>query len=223
MKFERPKAGKTPSFLYEIKLPSTANSASGTVFDCRVLEQSPSRTLLSIRGDRAAEWFTPEAGGHRWQRIPPTERNGRRQSSTITVAIIGDATHSSRESFRESDVEYRYCVASVGAGGQNRQKNETACVAIHRPTGTEAKCEDERSQKANRRKALAVLRERVLGAQRAAAHHATNIDRQTQIGCGERGDKIRTVQMHNGVVTNHLNGKKLNVERYLKGEVEAVQ
>lgn len=216
-----PRAVTTPSYWYAIKLPSTPSSANGTVFSCTVLEQQTARTVLTITGNRATELFQPEAGGHRWQRTPPTERSGRRQSSTITVAIVGKCAPIAH--FDERDVEYRYCVASVGAGGQNRQKNETACVAIHKPTGTQAKCEDERSQKRNRQKALSVLRQRVLSAQRSAAHAAVNQDRKEQIGCGERGDKIRTVQMHNGVVTNHLNGKKMNVESYLKGELEKIQ
>jgi peptide chain release factor 1 len=200
---------------------SINGSARGCVFSCVPIEQRPGRTVLRISGDNARRFFEPEAGGHRWQRVPPTERNGRRQSSTVTVAILEDSQVV--PTFDERDVEFRFCVASVGAGGQNRQKNETACVAIHRPTGTEAQCQDERSQRRNRQKALAVLRQRVLGAQVTAAHKSTNQDRQSQIGCGERGDKIRTVQMHNGVVTNHVTGRKLNAERYLKGEVEAVQ
>lgn len=137
------------------------------------------------------------------------------------MAILGNAAP--QASFDERDVIYRYCVASVKAGGQKRQKCETACVAIHTPTGTEAQCQDERSKERNRSKALAVLRQRVVDAQRAAHHAQSNDSRKTQIGAGERGDKIRTVQMHNGTVTNHLTGRKINVERYLKGEVEAIQ
>jgi peptide chain release factor 1 len=177
--------------------------------------------LLRISGDSAEAKFRPEAGGHRWQRIPPTERNGRRQSSTVTVAILGQGSQGPE--FREQDVEYRYCVSSVGAGGQNRQKNETACVATHKPTGIQAKCEDERSQKRNREKALSVLRQRVREASQAERHQETNRDRRGQIGCGARGDKIRTVQMHNGIVTNHETGKKISVDRYLKGYVEDIQ
>lgn len=178
-------------------------------------------TVLKINGTNAAELFQKEAGGHRWQRVPPTERNGRRQSSTITVAILGGSEPT--VSFDERDVEFRYCIASVGAGGQNRQKNETACVAVHVPTGTTTQCQDERSRKRNRQKALAELRRRITDAQVKAHASATNADRKQQIGCGERGDKIRTVQMHNGVVINHLTGKKISVERYLKGDVAAIQ
>lgn len=165
--------------------------------------------------------FEREAGGHRWQRVPPTERNGRRQSSTITVAVFTEG--SSRIDFDERDVEYRYCIASVGAGGQNRQKNETACVAIHKPTGLTAQCQDERSRERNRSKATSVLRSRVISAQKQRNHTSQNNTRRIQIGRGERGDKVRTVQLHNGVVTNHLSGKKMRAEKYLKGYIEDVQ
>lgn len=167
--------------------------------------------------------FGPERGCHRWQRTPPTERHGRRQSSTVTVAIIGDTETARVPTFDERDVEYRYCVASVGAGGQNRQKNRTACVAKHIPTGMEAKCEDERSQKTNRKKALQTLRLRVTEAQALDAMVSTNADRRSQIGAGARGDKIRTVQVHHDVVTNNVTGAKMNLDRYLKGYIEEVQ
>lgn len=166
--------------------------------------------------------FEPESGGHRWQRIPPTERNGRRQSSTVTVAVFSGVKSNGGE-FDEGDVEYRYCIASVGAGGQNRQKNATACIATHKPTGVVVRCEDERSQSANRRKALAELRRRVVERQRQALHGEQNKDRASQIGAGERGDKIRTVQLHNGIVTNHRTGKKMPAAKYLKGFVGDIQ
>jgi peptide chain release factor 1 len=177
-------------------------------------------TLL-IRGENAASLFANERGGHRWQRVPPTENNGRRHSSTITVAVIGGAAESPE--FDERDVTFRFCVASVGAGGQNRQKNATACVAIHRPTGIEAQCQDERSQRRNRDKALMTLRRRVEAAALSQAARLVNGDRQLQIGSGERSDKIRTIQVHRGVVTNHRTGAKVSLERYLKGFIEEVQ
>lgn len=137
------------------------------------------------------------------------------------MAVLGSSAP--LPEFKEADVEYRYCVASVGAGGQNRQKNATACVAKHIPTGIEAKCEDERSQKSNRRKALQELRKRVTEEHREQEHSDRNASRVAQMGSGERGDKIRTVQVHHGVVSNHVTGKKLNLDKYLKGFVEDIQ
>lgn len=206
---------------FAIRRMCTSNSANGGGFDVTTENPASGRIVLHVRGVGAAEAFMPEAGGHRWQRIPPTERNGRRHSSTVTVAVFSETEETA--AFDERDVEYRYCIASVGAGGQNRQKNETACVAIHKPTGTQAKCEDERSQSANRRKALAELCRRVTEAQRSSSHRQQNADRSKQIGCGARGDKIRTVQLHNGIVTNHLTGKKMPAAKYLKGYVDEIQ
>ena len=120
-------------------------------------------------------------------------------------------------------MEFRYCIASVGAGGQNRQKNETACMATHRPTGITAKCESERSRKTNRQKALRELHRRVSEAAQAKAHSTQNASRSQQIGTGERADKIRTVQLHNGIVTNHRTGRKMPAASYLKGNIEPVQ
>ena len=201
--------------------------------------------MLAIAGAKAAELFLPERGGHRYQRVPVTERKGRKQSSTVTVSVFG-AAQAAAPVFRLEDVEIKYCVASVsivisfviqssrsveikycvasvGAGGQARQKNATACQVQHLPTGTRAQCEDERSQKRNRDKALRTLRQRVEEAARSKAASDTNDSRRSQIGSGKRGDKIRTVQVHNGVVTNHITGKKLSLESYLKGYIEDVQ
>jgi peptide chain release factor 1 len=215
-----PRVATTRSYSSSINGTFTEDSAAFTVFECRVLEESSGRLVAQISGPGAMERFAPESGGHRWQRIPPTERNGRRQSSTVTVAILGQTA---RSTFDIRDVEFRYCVASVGAGGQNRQKNMTACLATHRPTGITAKCESERSRKTNRQKALRELEKRVRHAHDDRQQAAENGSRSNQIGSGERGDKIRTVQVCHGVVTNHLTGKKIALRTYLKGNVADIQ
>lgn len=178
--------------------------------------------VLVVKGTNPMDLFSAESGGHRWQRIPPTERNGRKHSSTITVAVF-EQGKMQQPTFTEYDVAFRYCVSSVGAGGQNRQKNETCCIAKHVPSGIIVRCEDERSREANKRKAVSELRSRITKAEMDAAHRKENSSRSNQIGCGARGDKIRTVQLHNGVVTNHLSGKKMSSTRYMKGYVEEIQ
>jgi len=179
-----------------------------------VVDECPGFVKLDI-GDCD---FSSECGGHRWQRVPPNERYGRRQSSTVTVAVVGQVSKPVEVS--DSDIRLDFFVSSVGAGGQNRQKNMTACRAVHMPTGIEACCQDERSQRRNKEKAKAELRRRVRESAEREASSITNSSRRNQIGSGQRGDKIRTVQMHNGVATNHVNGKRMSADRYIKGFIE---
>lgn len=205
------------SYLSRTSSRFTRRHGRGVVFNWRVLDNRPGLVIAELSGDNAASLMQHESGGHRWQRIPPTERSGRRQSSTVTVAVFSGSAK--QPTFDERDVEFKFCVASVGAGGQNRQKNETACVAIHRPTGLRAQCQDERSQSRNKQKALNVLRQRVLGGANAKEHAKQNANRQEQIGSGERGDKIRTVQVCHGIVTCHRTGRKMPLVEYLKGRI----
>lgn len=173
--------------------------------------------VLTCTGEGARKLFEPETGGHRWQRVPPTERNGRVQSSTITVAVIAGGSEPLAV-FNPDDVEME-ALRGHGPGGQAKNKIASAIRAIHRPTGTMVFIQTARSQLDNKRLALEELRRRVESAASQASHNATNGDRKTQIGRGERSDKVRTVQCQNGQVTNHENGKRMNLEAYQKGEI----
>lgn len=192
----------------------------GGGFECAITDDRPGMVILNIGGADAESLFANEAGGHRWQRIPPTERGGRVHSSTITVAVFG--LSGPAEKFSEDDVSFEFC-RGHGPGGQKRNNTDSACRAIHRPTGTMVFIQTERSQKDNKRVAIAELSHRVAEAIRSAAASQQNGNRKTQIGRGERSDKVRTVQVQNGRVTNHLNGKKMNIESYLKGEIWKIQ
>lgn len=176
--------------------------------------------VLRVSGAGAWELFRNESGGHRWQRVPPNERRGKVQSSTVTVAVFREVPPAE---FRllDRDVEITACRGS-GPGGQNRNKTDSAVQVKHRPTGMIVRCETERSQQQNRASALALLASRLAAAARASCQAATSRDRRQQIGSGERSDKIRTIQVQNGQVINHLNGKRLTVERYLKGDLAAL-
>lgn len=171
---------------------------------------------LEIEGDGAMETFRNEAGGHRWQRVPPTEQNGRRHSSTFTVAVF--AADQGEFEFDESEVEFEATVGH-GPGGQHRNKTATAIRATHKPTGETVFIQSERSQGANKQRALSILKNRISEIARGESHGNKNTDRQKQIGSGERGDKIRTVQEQNDRVVDHRTGKKCNVAAYLKGEI----
>jgi peptide chain release factor 1 len=118
----------------------------------------------------------------------------------------------------DDDVEFEATVGH-GPGGQHRNKTATAIRATHRPTGETVFIQEERSQHANKQRALNILRCRVTDSLRNGSHLKQNESRQRQIGSGERSDKVRTVQEQNDRVIDHRTGKKCNVSAYLKGEI----
>jgi peptide chain release factor 1 len=190
--------------------------ASGGGFSCEMVSDSESEIVLRIAGNRAADLFRNEAGGHRWQRVPPTEQNGRRHSSTFTVAVfIGSE---SKAEFDESEIEFEATIGH-GPGGQHRNKTATAIRATHKPTGIVVFIQSERSQQANKQRAIDTILDRVLEIRSGESHGRQNDTRKVQIGSGERSDKVRTVQEQNDRVIDHRSGKKCNVAAYLKGEI----
>jgi peptide chain release factor 1 len=181
----------------------------------------PGVLTLRFRGPSALRLFGPEGGGHRWQRVPPTEKRGRVQTSSVTVAVLPESS-SSKLTVDPSDVR-EDCYVGSGPGGQHRNKTATAIRLTHIPTGTVVCCENERSQGQNKRQAWAVLSARIASSVAEQRQSKENGARREQIGTGYRGDKIRTVQMQNDRVTNHVTGRKCSAKRYLKGELEAIQ
>jgi len=117
---------------------------------------------------------------------------------------------------RDADLEITTMRGS-GAGGQHRNKTDSAVRIRHLPTGTEVRCESERSQSMNKETALGVLRARIVEAQRAAANGARAEDRRRQLGSGMRGDKRRTVRTQDDVVNDHETGKQWRFRDYVKG------
>lgn len=169
-----------------------------------------------MAGAGAEEAFRDEGGGHRWQRVPPTERRGRVQTSTITVAVLPEP----------ADAELRIAPGDLawvttqgsGPGGQHRNKTETAVVVTHIPTGLRVRCESERSQHQNRQSALALLRARLWEAETARRAGVRDEARRKQVGSGMRGDKRRTVRCQNGIVTDHVTGRRWSLREYERGE-----
>lgn len=160
-----------------------------------------------------------EAGGHRHQRVPPTERKGRVHTSTVTVAVL-DHMPTTLQALHESDIEMRV-TKGTGPGGQNRNKRETAVILKHRPTGIEVKAEAERTQEANRRVALATLKARVHAHYAGAAAASENQLRKAQVGCGERSDKVRTYRADG--VTDHRTGKRVPLVAIQAGRLELLR
>lgn len=165
--------------------------------------------------------LTPEGGGHRWQRVPPTEKRGRTQTSSVTVAVLVESIEVV-ESVTKAEVREDTYVGS-GPGGQHRNKTASAVRLTHLPSGLVVCCQDERSQHQNRDNAYSVLRARLAQIASDGRLERQNSSRREQIGTGYRGDKIRTVQMQNDRVTNHINGRKCSAKRYLRGDLSVIQ
>lgn len=174
--------------------------------------------MLRVTGRGAREAFAQEAGGHRWQRVPPGEKRGRVHTSTVTVAVLPEPREVELR-LDERDLEWRYCRGS-GAGGQHRNKTETAVQLTHKPTGLLVRCETERSQLQNKASALALLRARLWERAYCTQEQARVRERRAQVGSGMRGDKRRTIRAQDGTVTDHLLGRCWPLREYLRGEWE---
>lgn len=167
-------------------------------------------------GEGAERTFRNEAGGHRWQRVPPGEKRGRVHTSTVTVAVLREPEPTELV-VPEADLQITMCRAGK-SGGQHMQKTDSAVQVRHLPTGITVRCESERSQHQNRARALGVLRARLLAVEVEAGRDARNGERRAQIGTGQRGDKRRTVRVQDGTVTDHVLGVRIPLQLYLRGE-----
>ena len=174
--------------------------------------------VFEARGDKAMEAFQNEGGGHRWQRVPPTEKRGRVHTSTVTVAVMREPTPSEM-ALPRSDLRFKTCRGS-GAGGQHRNVTDSAVQLTHIPTGTTVRCESERSQHKNRRKAEALLRARLLCAEQQASSASDAATRRAQVGSGMRGDKRRTIRLQANTVVDHVLGTRMRAKAYVRGEME---
>jgi peptide chain release factor 1 len=173
--------------------------------------------VLRASGLAVRETFAHEAGGHRWQRVPPTEKRGRVHTSTVTVAILEEPTELELPRLDADDLDISTCRAS-GNGGQNVQKTDSAVQIRHRPSGIIVRCETERSQTYNKATALAILRARLHEerTRRASAERAD--DRRRQIGSGQRGDKRRTIAVQRDSVVDHVTGRVWRFADYERGK-----
>jgi peptide chain release factor 1 len=180
------------------------------------VEERAGFTSLVIGGRGATALFVGEMGGHRWQRVPITERRGRVHTSTITVAVLTEPP-CAEAAIRPDDVDVETMRGS-GAGGQHRNKTDSAVRARHRPTGIEVRCESERSQHRNRELAMRVLAARVAELARSAVHGERAADRRRQIGSGMRGDKRRTIRTQDDQVVDHVDGRSWRFKAYARGD-----
>ena len=188
---------------------------STTVFSLEVVEARRGLCVLRVIGPGAEALFRDEAGGHRWQRVPPNEKRGRVQTSTITVAVLPEPAAVDVR-LAERDLDWSTCYGT-GPGGQKRNKTESTVLLTHRPTGLQVRCETSRSQQHNRVAALALLRARLWALEAARVAEARAAERRGQVGSGMRGDKRRTIRAQDGSVVDHLTGRRWELRGYLRG------
>ncbi len=174
-----------------------------------------------VEGAGAFSRFKFESGVHRVQRVPETETQGRIHTSAITVAVLPEAEEVEIE-INPADLEidtYR----SGGAGGQHVNKTDSAIRITHKPTGVVVECQDERSQFKNRDKAMKMLRTKLLDAERAKQQDAISSERRSQVGSGDRSERIRTYNYPQGRLTDHRIGLTLySLEAILDGDLVGV-
>ena len=174
-----------------------------------------------INGEGAYSRFKYESGVHRVQRVPETESQGRIHTSTTTVAVLPEAEEVEME-INPKDLKID-TFRSSGAGGQHINKTSSAIRITHLPTGMVVECQDERSQYKNKDKAMKVLKSRLLREKQEAQENAISAERKSQVGSGDRSERIRTYNYPQGRLTDHRIGLTIyKLEDILNGDLDEV-
>jgi len=176
--------------------------------------------ILAVSGLRAWDLFRYESGGHRVQRVPETESQGRIHTSAATVAVLPEAEEVDLP-VRDADLRID-TFRSSGPGGQSVNKTSSAIRITHLPTNTVVQCQDESSQHKNKSKAMRMLRTRLKDAQDQARKSAEDSSRRSQIGSGDRSERIRTYNFPQNRVTDHRIKESYNLDSVVMGHLEPI-
>lgn len=174
-----------------------------------------------IKGKNVFSKLKYESGVHRVQRVPETESQGRIHTSTATVAVLAEVDDVDEINVPPSDIQMDVYKAG-GPGGQSVQKNSTAIRLTHKPTGIVVQCQDERSQGQNRARALSILKARLFEIEEEKRQQEQDADRKSQVGSGDRSEKIRTYNFPQSRITDHrINFSVHQLAAVLDGEIDA--
>lgn len=177
----------------------------------------PGETHLQVEGSDLSS-LQNEAGGHRIQRVPPTEKRGRVHTSTVTVAVIDSEVDCNSTSMPEHELQVEW-YSGTGKGGQHRNKHQTSCRLTHIPSGIVATAQT-RSRNNSYTLALQEVQKRLDESRRRSYTTAIATDRKQQVGSGMRGDKIRTYRFQDDAVHDHRTGKRCSASRVLRGNFD---
>ena len=177
--------------------------------------------VFTISGDGAFSRLKYESGVHRVQRIPVTESNGKRQTSTATVAVLPEAEEVDVK-IEQSDLRIDVYRAS-GHGGQYINKTDSAVRITHMPSGLVVTCQDEKSQLKNKEKAMRVLRSRLYELLQGEKDAAYAGERRAQVGTGDRSERIRTYNFNEGRVSDHRIGRTIySIDAFVDGDMDVI-
>lgn len=188
---------------------------SGGSFEHTLIDNRAGFVSVMFEGRGARALFAKEGGGHRWQRVPPTERRGRVHTSTITVAVL-EPPREDRVELAAGDLEIKKSLGT-GPGGQHRNKTESCVTVKHLPTGIAVRV-DMRSQHQSLAMAMRILAAKLNDETVDRARRERDRDRRAQVGSGMRGDKIRTYRSQDDRITDHRTERVFSLSKWSRGD-----